>query len=166
MEQGRKTGRIIRLPLVERFTVIGRESVTQISTLMEVDDVGLFVYHPIDHRSTPEEVCRHLIGTKTTNCLIEAPTLGAAINRFFRDWPGATTGKKAQALMIDERPDARIEVYPECQHMHSTEDGTPVCGKVQPDGINGEFGGCVLEGFDPPGFPCPIERFWLMKKVS
>ncbi len=170
MEHGRKTGRIIRLPLVERFTVIGRETRAETSVLMEVDEVGLFVYYRKEHENhvpTPEEVRRrHLIGLKHTHCYIEASTLSGAINRFFREWPGATTGKKAQALMVDERPDARIEVYPECQHMHYTEDETIVCGKVQSDGINGEHGGCVLEGFDPPGFPCPIERFWLMKKVN
>ncbi len=166
MGQGRKMGRVVRLPLVERFTVIGHELKARTATLMEVNGNGLFVYHKKDHIPTPEEVRRHLVGLKRTQCHIEEPTLGKAINRFFNERQGVTTGKKAKALQLDGGADARFEVYPECKHMYATEKETPVCGKLQTDGINGEFGGCVLEGSDPPGFPCPIKKFWLMKRAG
>ncbi|HEY4520539.1 MAG TPA: hypothetical protein VJJ72_01930 [Candidatus Paceibacterota bacterium] len=161
---GTKVKRIVRLPVSIRSITIGPTRAFSACTLMEIDDIGVYVYHKHGTSPSQEDLRRSLIGVELSHIDIEADTIAQAAVKFMREYPGATTGARAQALVINEsREEAHI--FPECRHMHRTTEDEIVCGEVVRDeeGERGEYGGCVLNRYSSPGFYCPIEEFWNKK---
>jgi hypothetical protein len=55
--------------------------------------------------------------------------------------------------------DGRITQVRPCDKRQKDNYGGYVCGKLQEDGVNGEFGCCVISGFsEPEGLGCPYEK--------
>lgn len=161
---------VYRLPLIERFTQVGRGFLSSgRCKLMEVDGIGLYVYHSEkdDSSITPELVRRHLIGGISTFCLVEADSEGEAKQIFLKEWDGAKCGSRSPALRIDDK--AEIVKYPHCELMYKNNRGEYTCGRPiseiedheMKDDVNmnnnGEFGICAIEGYDCPN-GCPLRN--------
>ena len=158
-----RVGKLFRLPLVEHFVEIGTEFSPPLRcTPMEIDGFGVAVYHSRGNTPSVRFARGYLIGSRQTYCLISAQTLLAAIKTFFAEWSGATLGTRSRALELHtgSAHTYPFEEYPVCELMHrSPLNGQLLCGQAVEDGVNGEFGGCVLEHYDPPGFFCPVEDY-------
>ena len=161
LEQDRKLGRIVKVPVKKRFTSIvdlpplpGSRT-----TLCAVDGIGLFVHHTSPECPSDDEIRRHLIGVERIYLLVEADSIAEAILKFPDQYPAAMVGERAMALKIEPSETYPFEIYPPCPLMHLTRLGYIVCGKPEPDGMNGEYGGCIIDGFDPPE-NCPIEKYF------
>lgn len=166
-----KTSRVEKdvymIPLLERFARIG--CVCFKSKLMEVDGVGLYVYHSEEHSYyvTPGRVRRCWIMVRNTYCLIEADSEEEALREFAEEWEASKCGRKSPALRIDE--ERKIIRYPNCEHMHKNRRGEFVCGRPIHDieghedqhdyhwNMNGERGMCFIDGYDAPDW-CPIKK--------
>lgn len=148
---------IYRIPVLERFTIVGRERMFQRSKYLVVDGIGVCVDYGADEDLDPRNIRRHLIGLRSSHALIEAESPERAIERFFSEFHGAHAGEKgpdSKALRIDrEQP---ILEYPPCSLLHRSRDRRFICGPEVGENGNGEFGMCVLEGYDEPGFYCPM----------
>jgi hypothetical protein len=150
-----KVPALVRLPLIERRTIISGTSVMNTSTLMEVDGVGLYVFHNYGQAPDHDTVRRHLTYVTDTYCYIEATSREDAERIFHEEWDGAKTGRKAKALVINRKPWAVSKAFPECPHMYRGKGDSLICGESQDDGLNGKYGGCILSGYAAPSF-CPI----------
>lgn len=148
---------IYEIPVKKRF--IGDEF-SRYHDCIEVDGFGIFMHADTKDKLT-EKFSRHCLrGIIDKTCLIEADTPHEAINKFHNEQHGANIGgpfRKSKAIWIDET--RRILEFPPCKHLHKAANGDLVCGPPQKDG-SGEFGYCVLEGFDAPDFDCPIDSFY------
>jgi len=151
---------VYRVPLLERFTILGPPSAFKRRKYVVVDGIGLMVEHDKDADISPGEIRGHLIGERETFALVEASSPAAAIHSFLENWEGAKTGEKgpeSMALKINRKQP--ILEYPSCSLLHRSREKRVICGpEVGHDG-NGEFGMCVLEGYDGPNFYCPIAEF-------
>lgn len=152
---------VYRIPLLERFVEVGtRPIIGGIRKYVVVDGIGLLVEHAKGTDISQGEIRRHLIGERGTFALVEASSPAEAIHSFLSGWEGAKTGEKgpeSMALRIDRKQP--ILEYPKCSLLHRSREKRYLCGpEVGRDG-NGEFGICVLEGFDGPDFYCPIAEF-------
>lgn len=160
-QNGHRAQRMVRLPLYKRFvsmtTIPPRPGAKE--ELRVIDEVGLYVCYE-DSSPTDDQVRQHLVGCERVYTLIEANGVADALEKFFKECPGANTGTRGSPAM-ELRPSAAypIEIYPECSRMNWTRRGFLVCGKPEPDGLNGENGGCILDGCEPPE-DCPIERYF------
>jgi hypothetical protein len=157
---------VYKLALIERFTRVGQICPMR-SKLMEVDGIGLYVYHSEEHPYyiTPGLVRRHLIGGRSTFCLVEADSEEEAKQIFLTEWDGAKCGSRSPALRIAD--DAKIIKYPHCDLMYKNRRGEYTCGRPIHDieghedqhnphwNDNGEFGMCAIGGYDCPE-GCPL----------
>lgn len=150
--------RIFEIPLEKRFLTLKRgEQVTCI----QVDNVGLFVYHDGSQELTPDFIRHHVIGRETTDCLIEARSPKEAIEIFYKQWEGAKIGGKhrtAKALWINTEVPIVGLPWPVCELLHKNREGRYICGQETLGG-NGEFGMCILDKWDPPD-ECPLADFY------
>jgi len=149
---------IFYIPLMQRYTWLDRNGVH--IDCMHIDAVGLFIEHDGSREITPELVRSHLIGSRESQCLIEADTVEEAIKIFHTNWEAASIGgekRKAKALWVNEK--VPIAGLPACELLHKSHDNKYICGEETESG-NGEFGMCVLENYDAPGGRCSISQFW------
>ncbi|HRY60030.1 MAG TPA: hypothetical protein P5096_01475 [Patescibacteria group bacterium] len=162
MENKKITGKLFRIPFEKRFTLIDdRSHSVMIETAMKVDDIGIIVRHHKTHAITDDDVRRHLREHQDKYCIIEAGNVSAAIAEFYTKWYGANIGgegEKRKALWINrEKP---IVELPYCERMWENKNGEFTCG--EPDEENyGEFGMCLLEGYESLGETCPLNNFRL-----
>lgn len=148
---------IYRIPTCERFTIVGDKRMFQRSKYLVVDGIGVCVDYDKEEDLDPRNIRRHLIGLRTSYILIEAESPDRAIERFFTELHGAhagENGEKSKALWIS--PDEPILEYPPCALLHRSRERRYICGPEEGENGNGEFGMCVLEGYDAPGFYCPM----------
>lgn len=131
--------------------------------LRVIDGVGLYIYYR-GASPTDNQVRCHLVGGQRVFMLIEADTIDLALTKFMEECPGAMAGTRGSPAM-DLRPSVLypIEIYPECSRMNWTSRGFLVCGKPEADGLNGEFGGCIIDGCEPPE-DCPIRDYHEKKR--
>lgn len=103
-------------------------------------------------------MARCLVGETTDYCLIEAESPEEMI-AIFHNYEGAVIGGEGKkALWIDTAKE--ILQLPDCSQRHKNNTDELICGELDPESEsgNGEFGMCVLSGYDPP-FNCPVGRF-------
>lgn len=150
---------LFRVPLLERFAEVSTRGSR--TSVMVVDGVGLFVKHDPDQMVTHDLVRRCLIGVKHNVCLVEAKSVSGAVEKFLNEWEGARTGggrgPASFALRID--PSRPIVKLPFCENLHRNRTQEFICGPEAGQSGNGEFGMCVLQGYDSPE-ECPIARFY------
>ncbi len=157
-EEGRQIKRLVKLPVMTRFvTFVGLPATIARTTLRVVDGIGLYVYHRSETVPSDDEIRRMLIGRERKYVYVEAASIAEALLRFPEQFPGAVTGERAFALELQPSEHWPIKIYPECSRMYETAKGYIVCGQPLPDQLNGEWGGCIIEGFEPPA-NCPIEK--------
>lgn len=127
--------------------------------LMELDHVGFFLKYEKEEDITPDFIRRHLTFREATWTLVDAPTITQAINTFYNEWQGAKTGgsnEEAKALWIDR--ELNIIEMPKCKLLNISKEKRYICGLEASNG-NGEFGMCVLEGYDAPD-DCAISDYY------
>jgi hypothetical protein len=127
---------------------------------VEINGRGVYVYGNNKEELTPEYVRKCLVGITKLKRLIEASSPQEAIDFFHSKYRGAIiggNGRKDKAAWIDETES--ILELPNCHDRHVNENGDLICGPEVGDNGNGEFGMCVLEGFDPPSHNCPVSTF-------
>lgn len=155
--------KLYQLPLFERVTDISIPvgSGSKVKCL-HIDKVGIFVSYDDEKKLKPRFIRRHLIGIEDTHCIVEANNPKEAIEIFFQEWEGAKVGgkgEKRKALRINrEQP---IFELPFCHLLRKNKEDEFICGDPLESGLesgNGEFGMCVLEGYDAPE-DCPIGKF-------
>ena len=157
---GRRIKRLVALPVMKRWV-----SMTTIpplpgngEKLRVVDGVGLYVSY-LNEVPTDDQIRRTLVFTEKIQVHVEADSIAEALMKFDRDFDGARAGTRgAPALEVRPSEHYSIVLYPECPHMHENKYGSLACGELEPDGLNGVNGGCILDGCDPPE-NCPIEKF-------
>jgi hypothetical protein len=158
-KESKKTKKIIfRIPLQERYLEL--TSFPKKIDCLHIDKVGLFVSHDGKTELTPEFIRHHLIGRRSTSCLIEAVSVEEAIKTFYLEWQGARVGgegRKEKALWIEET--IPIVALPSCDLLNKNKENEYICGQIFDNSRNGEFGMCVLQGYDAPG-GCAISQFW------
>lgn len=158
--------KVFKINLFERRTKISQYC--NKCEILLVDGVGIFVeYRDTEYpngfdEKTMEILSRSLRGISKTSCLVtDANTAEEAIEQFYNEWDGAKIGtigiEDSFALYINKS--LVIKEYPFCEKMHKNTRGRFICGVEEGDNGNGEFGMCVLENFDPPGFHCPCTIF-------
>lgn len=146
-----------RFPVYRRFVSIGVPVGLQgMFKLMDVDGFGIYVYY--DYKTKPEHITpqliRHcLIGERLDYCLLEAESIEEALDKFYAEIAGAQVGgeePKHKAVYIDDSRE--IIELPGCELIHRNTKNDYICGKPDPEseGLNGEFGMCIFEGFDVP----------------
>ena len=156
---------VYRIPLKERFVVLGQNVIKARRLYVVVDGIGLAVEYDNDAQLTPKGLRGHLIGERDTHALVEASSPEEAITQFLTEWHGAIPGKqltpepqRSPALWIN--PAQPIHEYPSCSLLHKSRKREEfICGEEEGTNGNGEFGMCILAGFDGPDFYCPIEDF-------
>lgn len=85
--------------------------------------------------------------------------MAAAIDIFSQEFEGARVGEKSKAWRIDSSD--KILELPHCSRLHKNSRGEYICGEPVEDNFdNGEFGMCVLEGYDYPDEECPLHLFY------
>jgi hypothetical protein len=149
---------LYQIPLFERFlgtSLFGR------AKCLSVDNVGLFVYYEGDKSKLRKRYIRScLIGRKSTACIVEAPNIVEAIKTFYNEWWGASIGgetEESKALWIN-RQESILEL-PFCELLHRNKREEFICGEENKESEgNGEFGMCVLQGYDAPD-ECPLSKF-------
>jgi len=168
-----------RIPLYERSVQLSNFSRYQ--TCLHIDAVGVFIYHDGTEALTTDFIRRHLVGRRITECVIEAKTVGLAIQKFYDGWEGANIGgepEHAKALWIDRVDDQGkpthkvIEELPPCHLRHRNKEGQITCGRPiysipdheerDDDSVHhsGEYGMCGLEGYDyPEEMDCPMNDY-------
>jgi len=160
MADGEIEGRLFRLPLLERR--VGDDGPFQKEFLVCAGETGKFFRYSDPLKLDPWNVQRFKGGIiHNTFCIVEAPDVIAAIEIFHQEWDGAKVGgpgRTDKALWISEAQ--RIIAYPPCRYIHRNPKGRYVCGRPESDDPNeldcsGEFGGCFLDGLDPPE-SCPL----------
>lgn len=159
---GKVKGPLFRIPIIQRCTET-EPGVFMTQKVIVMDGVGVFVKFR-GEPPAPEDLRRYLMCRKATFVLVEAQSLAEAVKQFY-EWEGAKAGggqgPESFAMWIDAtRPIIRL---PDCENLHYDHRGRFICGPEtmengEPTG-NGEFGCCVLDGFDPPE-ECPIEDFY------
>ena len=138
--------------------------------IMHVDEVGIYLCFNEETEKDISFIRRHLVRVEGGRCIIEAGSPHRAIKRFYIKYEGARIGgqyRKTKALWINE--DEYIFRLPHCDLLHKNRDGEFICGKLskEGEGNQGEWGMCVLEGYDSPE-SCPISEFhcnWRQKSV-
>lgn len=164
--KGKVKGTLFRIPLLKRHTEIDGTHIGGELSVMEVDGVGFFVRHKPGEKPNAVTVRRYLMGRSTIWAMIEAPTIGQAVEKFYKEWEGARVGggqgPESFALWIDVR--RPIVQFPDCTHLCRDQKGRFICGEeTKDDGEwtgNGEFGGCIVEGYDAMEDGCPGSRFF------
>lgn len=141
------------IPLFERC--IGERHDSKVKCL-EVDGVGIFVYYENGKELDPKFIRSCLVGRKDTSCIVEADSPEKAIETFLNEWEGARIGTKYVALWIN--PKKPIKELPSCELLRKNKRDQYICGEEVGEDGNGEYGGCVLECYDPPD-ECPIKDF-------
>lgn len=145
---------LYNIPLLMRFTRVGG-GVNE--KCIEVDGIGIFVSYNEKKELAPENIRRHLIGSKTTYCFVEAKTIKEAKKIFYREWEGASVGTRAKALWINSKK--RIVKEKACKYRHKDKYYQYACGEIDENTGNGEFGGCCIEGFDTDDLTfCPYNK--------
>jgi len=102
-------------------------------------------------------------GRRKSSALVEAETPEEARANlmtypgFINNWRNLALEEMKSIPPFILRDDEITKVRP-CERRQRDERGGYVCGELQEDGINGEFGGCVLSGYDAPEeLGCPYE---------
>jgi hypothetical protein len=167
---GRVEGRLFRLPLLERR--VGNGPLSK-ELLFSSGGLGKYLEYRNPSELDPWNTQRFKGGVIcNTFCIVEAPDAFAAIETFHREWDGAKVGgpeRTAKALWINERKE--IIAYPPCRRVHRNPKGRYVCGRPKSNDPNeldcsGEFGGCFLDGIDPPE-SCPLYDWgWIKGSVE
>ncbi|MDD5454180.1 MAG: hypothetical protein PHW62_01590 [Candidatus Ratteibacteria bacterium] len=167
------------IPIYERF--IHMSSFGSQVACLNIDDVGVFIYHDAGQALTTDFIRRHLTGRQKKACVVEAETIVLAIRKFYDEWEGAKIGgenEHAKALWIDRVDDqgkltnSVIEELPPCAIRHRNREGSLTCGRPIHDidgysfnfmekddkffNLSGEYGMCGLEGYDYPEKNCPM----------
>lgn len=148
-----------RTPLLQR--VLRTDGLACRQKLMELDGVGFFYEYNNDEELKPSFIRKHLQLRDSTVTLIDAMTVTQAVNKFFDEWDGAKVGGKneeAKALWIDR--ERIIREIPSCHLLNKSKEDRFICGVETTNG-NGEFGMCVLEGYDAPE-GCIISDYYNM----
>jgi hypothetical protein len=143
------------VPLMERFTQVSRMGSKE--KYIEVDGIGLSVRYDDEKDLAPENIRKHLIGSRETFALIDASSMEEVIQIFNSEWDGAKIGTKSKALRIANMN--LITKYPSCAKRHKIADGEYSCGDIEDDGSGckqGTNGMCVISGYDIPGPFCPL----------
>jgi len=154
--------RIYKIPLLERFmSICGAGDWFSCYKIMEVDNIGLYVYYQKEEDITIKNIRSHLIGVKDQYIIVLANNIGEAITKFYSEWKGATTGgRQHKAIWIN--PDKNIIEYPGCKLLNINKNEEFICGKevIDDEYANncGEFGWCTLGGYDPID-GCPVEIY-------
>jgi len=138
--------------------------------IMHVDEMGIYLCFNEETEQDVSFIRRHLVGVEGGKCIIEAGSPHRAIKRFYIKYEGARIGgqqRKAKALWIDE--ERYIFQLPHCELLHRNRSGEFICGRPskEGDGNQGEWGMCVLEGYNSSE-SCPISEFhcnWRQKSV-
>lgn len=121
--------------------------------ILHVDEVGIFLLYDEESQKDVNFIRRHLVMRSRGKCYIEASSLRRAIKRFYIKYEGARVGGKqreAKALWINN--EKYILELPYCRLMHRNKKGEFICGRMskEDDGDQGEWGMCVLEGYEAP----------------
>lgn len=149
---------IYKIPLYERYIEVIK-SLYYKSKCVHIDKVGLFVYYNSDKELDPSFIRRHIALRRKTWCFVEANSPEDAVKTFFNEWEGAKIGgecEECKALWINR--EEYITEFPPCKLLHKNKKDEFICGEPSTDGA-GEFGMCMLEGYDPPGFNCQLILF-------
>ena len=160
-----------RIPVLVRLVSLARPTAPQKHNLMVVDGFGVDVHFDADldpESVTPEVVRTKIIGEHNDFCLFEGFSFQEAYQQF-RDLPGTRVGgpdRKQKAIYIDEKRE--ILELPRCERFYENDEGFFLCGEpVFSDDIdgdtcyeylNGEFGGCIFDGFDAP-WGCSVRAY-------
>lgn len=160
---------LFQIPLFSRFTWVGKgRSLCDKKKYMCIDDLGFLVHYTDEKDLTLEVLRKHRFAREETRVFIEAKDLTEAIEIFFRDFEGATTGgdenPEQKAIWINtEKPFLEL---PHCDRMNRNKKDEFICGEICDDDV-GEYGMCILEGYDDPE-NCPIANFFdnISKKTS
>jgi hypothetical protein len=159
-QSGKVDGRLFWLPLLVR--IANRNGPRGREFLICVGGKGKFFKFTNPLELDPWNTQRSKDGLICDSfCIVEAPDVRSAIEKFHQEWDGAKVGgpgRTDKALWINERQ--AIIAYPPCRRIHKNPKGRYVCGRLEfndPDELDcsGEFGGCILDGIDPPE-SCPL----------
>jgi hypothetical protein len=119
---------------------------------MELDHVGFFYKYNKPEELKPDFIRRHIHFREGIKTYIDAPTVTQAINTFYNEWDGAKVGGKKEeqkALWIDR--ELTIYEMPHCTLLNKSRlEGRYICGTETNKDGSGEFGMCLIEGFDAP----------------
>lgn len=149
--------KIYRIPVCRRILISNR-ALSNIS-LRLVDGIGLYVEYEEDE-PTDQEIRSSLIGGQSSFVYLEANSFTGAINKFFQDFKGPRTGGRtyeSRAIWINtQKP---ILELPDCERMHKNKKEEFICGQLEEEGEYGEYGLCMLEGYDQEE-NCPLISFF------
>lgn len=141
---------VYKVPVFTREMLISPDGRYQKCT--ELDGLGFFVKYDDESQLKPGNIRKYLHGRRQEPLYVVAENLIEALRNFFR-YPATKIGSnlKPENKAMWLAPGKPIEVLPRCRLLHRIPGaGQFVCGKM------GEYGGCVLEGFDTPDGYCPI----------
>lgn len=150
---------VYKFPLKERYLCIGDPSgIRHKQRYMCQSGTGFYLYYNNEDQLDGLEIGELRTSVKEQKCYVLANNFESAIEHFFSNWSGAKSTEHCQqpGLWINKRK--LIYEYPRCEKLHVNLRGEFICGQEEGDNGNGEFGMCILEGYDPfEG--CPIEKF-------
>lgn len=135
-----------------------------VKSILCVDGVGFFATHDENGDISPEECRRYLMGRSLTRIYIKATSPIAAIALFYAKYEGARIGGtksvESKAIWLAINEEHPIYQLPDCPLMREhSKTHEYICGDEIQYG-SGEYGMCLLEGFDPPD-SCPlIDTIW------
>ena len=151
---------LYEIPCLMRYVKLDPQTMHSRVVCLHIDNVGLFVYYDKEEQLDPAYIRRHLIGRTDVRCLIEADNVEEAIKKFFNEYKGLLIGgeeEEARALWINREKE--ILELPFCAQMHKNKKGRFICGEEEGENGNGEFGMCMLEGYDAPD-KCVVAEFY------
>lgn len=146
------------IPLLQRVISVDGHFHAKIQ-VMELDHVGFFFKYNKSEELKPDFIRRHIHWREGTKTYIDAPTVTQAINRFYDGWAGAKVGGKKEeqkALWVDR--ELTIYEMPHCTLLNKSREGRYICGPETYKNGSGEFGMCLIEGFDAPS-DCTIHDY-------
>ena len=163
---------IYEIPIIKRIVNVTKNATRfpkKIET-MHIDAVGIFLCYDEESQKDVNFIRKHLVYRESGRCYIEAINLKEAIKKFHTEYEGVRTGgkrRKARAMWINE--EEYIFELPHCELLHRNKEGEFICGNLseEGEGDQGEWGMCVLEGYNAPG-NCVISEFyhnWRQKSV-
>jgi hypothetical protein len=134
----------------QRFVEVTQPSTRIHSKLVVRNGIGVMVYSQ-DPVKDDVDIHRFLVGVRSDVWTFEAETAVALLGQLSA-LPVFSLGDRPAAWIDKEQG---VVCLPECERICKNHEGDYICGEESGDDGNGEFGMCVLAGFDPAE-QCPV----------
>ena len=139
---------IFRVPVKERYILVGKASFNSQSQVIIVDGCGAVVYsnQPVEIKS--KLLKQSIAGERNDVYHVEAENPEELFLGFAKDVPESSLGERP-AVRINEV--GTIVQFPKCEFLHRNLGGDYICGELEdPNNGFGEYGMCFLSGCKPP----------------